>query len=227
MLKLVRMETAKAYCVRRMQRKDINQVVEIDREAFPGTWPVPNYRRELENRLAYYIVVCDRDQTVPATDGPPIGGFQKFVSKVSQLIGGDGLRRGNPAGPGRELVLGFAGIWVLVDEAHLTNIAVRQSERERGVGELLLISMIELSQKLKTVFVTLEVRVSNTTAQTLYTKYGFKEVGLRRHYYTDNREDALLMTTDGIGSAPYRAQLQALKQLYIQKWGNPAFRFDR
>lgn len=221
------METAKTYCVRRMRREDIGQVVEIDREAFPGTWPVPNYRRELENRLAYYIVVSDRGRTVPQAGSPPVSGFQRFSSKVWQLVGGDRLRPGDIETPAREIILGFAGIWVLVDEAHLTNIAVRQSERERGVGELLLISMIELSQKLKAAFVTLEVRVSNTTAQKLYTKYGFKEVGLRRHYYTDNREDALLMTTDGIGSAPYRAQLQDLKQGYIRKWGNPAFRYDR
>jgi ribosomal-protein-alanine N-acetyltransferase len=220
------MEKTGDYFVRRMRREDIEQVSDVDREAFPGTWPVPNYRRELENRLAYYIVVCDRRRIVPSNDPHPVGGFQNLVSKLSNIIGLDRLRRRSPAATSRELILGFAGIWVLVDEAHLTSIAVRQSEREKGVGELLLISMIEVSQKLNATFVTLEVRVSNTTAQKLYTKYGFKEVGLRRHYYTDNREDALLMTTDSLASADYIARLRSLKQDYIRKWGSPTFSID-
>ncbi|MFA5316851.1 MAG: GNAT family N-acetyltransferase, partial [Dehalococcoidales bacterium] len=173
------METAKDYYVRRMRREDVGQVVDIDREAFPSIWPVPNYRRELENRLAHYIVVCDRGRRVPENDGRPVGGFKRFNSMVWRLLGGDRWHRGDTAIPGQELILGFAGIWVLVDEAHLTNIAVRELERERGVGELLLISIIEMSQKLKAIFVTLEVRASNTTAQNLYTKYGFKQVGVR------------------------------------------------
>jgi [ribosomal protein S18]-alanine N-acetyltransferase len=216
------MEKNGDYLVRRMQREDIEQVSDIDREAFPGTWPVPNYRRELENKLAYYIVVCDRRRVVPEND-PPVSVFQNMVLKISYIIGGDRLRRQTPLPTSRELILGFAGIWVLVDEAHLTSIAVRQQEREKGVGELLLISMIEVSQKLNAAFVTLEVRVSNTAAQKLYAKYGFKEVGLRRHYYTDNREDALLMTTDSLSSAAYNARLQALKQDYISKQGSPTF----
>lgn len=222
------MEVTKAYRVRRMRREDIDQVVEIDREAFPGTLPVPNYRRELENRLAHYAVVCDHSRTVPDTDNPPANSHPPgFISKLSKLFGVSRLRwRSSPA-PCQEFILGFAGIWVLVNEAHLTSIAVRHSERDQGVGELLLISMIELSQKLKAAFVTLEVRVSNATAQKLYTKYGFKEVGLRRHYYNDNREDALLMTTEGLSSSAYRTRLQDLKQNYTRKWGSPTFLLDR
>jgi len=224
MLKLTLMEKAGDYLIRRMRHEDIDQVSDIDREAFPSTWPVPNYRRELENRLAHYVVVCDQRRIVTRKDTALASIFQNFVSKISKITGVDHLRQRTPVPTSRELILGFAGIWVLVDEAHLTNIAVRPIEREKGVGELLLISMIELSQKLNAAFVTLEVRVSNTVAQKLYTKYGFKEVGLRRHYYTDNREDGLLMTTDNLTSAAYIAQFQDLKQDYTRKWGSPAFR---
>jgi len=90
----------------------------------------------------------------------------------------------------------------------------------------LLISIIDLSRELKAAFVTLEVRFSNTQAQKLYTKYGFKEVGVRRHYYTDNREDALLMTTDNLTSVAYQAQFERLKQIYARKWGVPLCRQD-
>jgi len=203
-----------------MRQEDIEQVAEIDREAFPGTWPVPNYRRELENRLAHYIVVCDPSRAKPAASPPanPPGSSGGFLSKLLKRLGFGKI----PAPSSRDYILGFAGIWVLVDEAHVTSIAVRETEREKGLGEMMLISVIELSQRLKAAFVTLEVRVSNQTAQKLYAKYGFKEVGLRKHYYTDNREDALLMTTDGIGSAAFKSQLQALKQDYSRKWGSPA-----
>jgi ribosomal-protein-alanine N-acetyltransferase len=67
--------------------------------------------------------------------------------------------------------------------------------------------------------VTLEVRVSNTAAQQLYAKYGFNQVGLRRDYYTDNREDAVIMSADHIASPSFQAQLQELKKAYTEKWG--------
>ena len=106
----------------------------------------------------------------------------------------------------------------MADEAHITNIAMRESYRRRGVGELLLISIIDLSTELNARFITLEVRVSNTTAQSLYHKYGFNQAGLRRGYYTDDGEDAILMTTENITLAPFQAQFQQLKQAHSKKW---------
>lgn len=213
--------------MRRMRRGDIDQVVEIDREAFPGSWPVPNYRRELENRLAHYLVVCDESRTlpVPEKDERPVdGGFPGLVSRVWRLFDSGRKITGGLSPSNREYITGFIGIWVLADESHLTNIAVRELDRRQGVGERLLISIIDLSMELKTSFVTLEVRASNTEAQKLYTKYGFNQVGVRRHYYTDNREDALLMTTDGITTDSYQTKLQYLKQLHAKKWGVPLYR---
>ncbi|MGD9115641.1 MAG: ribosomal protein S18-alanine N-acetyltransferase [Dehalococcoidia bacterium] len=113
---------------------------------------------------------------------------------------------------GSEEVIGFAGIWLLVDEAHITNIAVRQSHRRRGIGEALLVGIIELAIELGAHLVTLEVRASNTDAQKLYAKYGFVTVGRRRGYYTDNREDAVLMTVEDVNTAPVRERLEQLKR---------------
>ncbi len=224
------MVTAMGCYVRRMRRADIDQVVEVDREAFPGSWPTPNYRRELENRLAHYIVVCDESRTMPVPEKderPAEGGFPGLVSRVWRLFDNGSKITGGLSTSNREYITGFVGIWVLADEAHLTNIAVRELYRKQGVGELLLISIIDLSLELKTNFVTLEVRASNTEAQKLYTKYGFNQVGVRRHYYTDNREDALLMTTDDITTDLYQETLQRLKRLHAQKWGVPLYRIAR
>ena len=107
----------------------------------------------------------------------------------------------------------------MAGEAHITNIAVREQYRRQGIGELLLISLIDLAIELDAHLVTLEVRASNTTAQSLYSKYGFIQVGLRRGYYTDNREDGVLMSLENITSAPIQANLQQLKQAHAQTWG--------
>lgn len=124
-----------------------------------------------------------------------------------------------PPPPGREYIMGFAGFWMMADEAHITNLAVRRVHRRRGIGELLLISMIDMATGLNARNLTLEVRASNTAAQSLYGKYDFTHVGLRRSYYTDNKEDAVLMSTEDIPSASFQSRLNQLKKAHSQRWG--------
>ena len=206
--------------VRPMRREDITQVSEIDREAFPTEWPPPNFRRELENRLAHHIVACDPEKTVnrPEVEVSPKKGFVGLVSRVRGLFSHNRLFSEGLLAPRGQYVIGFAGFWIMADEAHITAIATRKVHRQQGIGELLLISIIEQATKLNARIITLEVRVSNTTAQRLYSKYGFTQAGVRRGYYTDNKEDAILMSTDGITSAPFQARLEQLKQAYAMKW---------
>ena len=95
-------------------------------------------------------------------------------------------------------IVGYAGMWVILDEAHVTTIAVEPESRGRRIGERLLIALMEESMKRGARWVTLEVRKSNGVAQALYRKYGFKEIGVRKAYYSDNREDAIVMWTGNI-----------------------------
>ena len=90
-------------------------------------------------------------------------------------------------------VVGYAGMWHIVNEGHITNVAVRENARRRGVGGLLLGALIREAEKREMIGLTLEVRMGNEKAQRLYTKYGFKPEGLRRNYYSDTREDAIIM----------------------------------
>ncbi|MGG1291829.1 ribosomal protein S18-alanine N-acetyltransferase [Bacillus smithii] len=90
-------------------------------------------------------------------------------------------------------VAGYCGSWIILDEAHVTNIAVLPQYRGRGFGEALLRKMMELARGLGAKTMTLEVRVSNMPAQSLYKKLGFQKGGIRKGYYTDNQEDALIM----------------------------------
>lgn len=89
--------------------------------------------------------------------------------------------------------IGYAGMWQICDEGHITNIAVHPEFRRSGVGSLLIESLLEEAGKRSLTALTLEVRKSNFSAQSIYRKYGFKEGGLRKAYYADNNEDALIM----------------------------------
>ena len=89
-------------------------------------------------------------------------------------------------------IIGFAGAWIVLDEAHVTNIAVRQDRRGRGIGRRLTGQLMQYAANLGVVYATLEVRRSNTVAQRLYQSLGFEYVGVRKRYYEDNGEDAFL-----------------------------------
>ncbi|SHI55667.1 ribosomal protein S18-alanine N-acetyltransferase [Propionispora hippei] len=93
-------------------------------------------------------------------------------------------------------VVGYAGMWVIVDEAHVTNIAILPEYRGRGIGEKLLIALKEAADSRGAARMTLEVRPSNNAAKRLYEKLGFSRAGVRKHYYTDTKEDAIIMWCD-------------------------------
>lgn len=92
-----------------------------------------------------------------------------------------------------EKVIGYCGVWVVVDEGHITNIALLPEYRGKRLGEALLTKVMETAKKMGAKKMTLEVRVTNKVAQSLYRKLGFQDGGIRKNYYTDNQEDALVM----------------------------------
>ncbi len=108
-------------------------------------------------------------------------------------------------------VVGYAGMWVVMDEAHITTIAVHPGLRGQGIGERLLIALIDRAGERGARWVQLEVRRSNLVAQSLYRKYGFRDVGVRRHYYSDNGEDALVMWTGNIWEEEFRRRYERLR----------------
>lgn len=108
-------------------------------------------------------------------------------------------------------VVGFAGLWVMVDEAHVTTFAVDPRRRRRGVGERMLLALLDLAIARQAREATLEVRLSNLPARKLYEKYGFRPVGIRPRYYSDNGEDALIMTTEALSSPGMRERMARLR----------------
>jgi ribosomal-protein-alanine N-acetyltransferase len=113
-------------------------------------------------------------------------------------------------------LIGYGCFWLLVDEAHISTLAVAADWRGRGLGELLVIHLIERAIELDAKIITLEVRVSNHVAQSLYAKYGLEIAGRRKRYYVDNREDALIMSTPPINAA-YREMLAHRKAALLER----------
>ena len=110
------------------------------------------------------------------------------------------------------VVVGYAGMWVVMDEAHITTLAVAPEQRGKGIGERLLQALLEQAYLMGASRATLEVRERNVVAQSLYRKYGFREAAIRKNYYADNHENALVMWVDEIDSSRYR---QRLRELWI------------
>jgi ribosomal-protein-alanine N-acetyltransferase len=107
-----------------------------------------------------------------------------------------------------ERVIAYAGIWLMVDEGHVTTFAVLPAYRRRGIGGLLLSELMDLTADLGAVVITLEVRLSNVSARKLYQQFGFRPVGVRPRYYSDDGEDALIMTTERL-DAPDMQRLRS------------------
>jgi len=205
-----------------MELGDIPQVMEIEQETFPQPWSTAGFRRELQyNSIAHYLVAYQTQsprqeagpRLPPDATSPPKSLLGRALMSLKRLFITE------PPPSTDQFILGYAGLWLMANEAHLTTIAVRESYRRRGIGELLLISAIDLAVERSASVMTLEVRASNLGAQALYEKYGFNKVGVRRGYYTDNHEDAIIMTTDRITAASYQSRFQRLKKGYAQRWG--------
>ncbi len=94
-----------------------------------------------------------------------------------------------------DTIAGYAGLWVIIDEGHITTFGVHPEWRRRGVGKRMLLHLAEMTLALGAQRMTLEVRASNEPAKALYAAFGFTAAGLRRAYYTDDGEDAIVMTT--------------------------------
>ena len=210
------------YAVRPMQTEDIPQVSAIDREAFPTQWPPTSFTRELGSKMIHYLVAFEEGSPghrTEVSEQKAEGNLPRLVSWIRRLFDKERSAHQGMVTHTDQNIVGYASMWLMMAEAHLTSIAVRETHHRRGIGELLLISIINLAAKLNARVITLEVRASNFGAQALYEKYGFSKVGVRRGYYSDDGEDGVIMTTGRITSDSYQARFAELKQEYVQRWG--------
>ena len=210
--------------IRPLRPEDIGWVSEIEHQAFPTLWPPTPFKGELNSPVAKYLVAWEPEQgesTHMERVGPEDAASTSSGSLFGRLLHAVKGRLSSDksyAGLGYSL-LGFVGLWFTGEEAHITGIAVEEASQGEGIGELLLMGSIELAIRRGATVVTLETRVSNHVAQSLYQKHGFQKVGIRKGYYSDNREDAAIMTTHPIDTHAYRTRFQELREAYRQRHG--------
>jgi ribosomal-protein-alanine N-acetyltransferase len=161
-----------------MTLADISAVVAVEQASYSMTWPAKAYDYELTQNELAHYFVL------------------WLYPPASPL---DGVE---PA------VIGLGGFWLMGGEVHINTIAVQPDWRGLGLGEWLLLTLLEEGQALGAEVATLEVRPSNYTARNLYQKYQFKEEGRRLRYYSDNDEDALILATPPLASPGYQAMLR-------------------
>ena len=199
------------YEVAPMHVADIDGVMAIERRAFPTPWTSNAYRYELKhNANAHYYIVRPRS----SSRASPNKGGRAWHHKLRQVFG---LRKLT-----RPPVLGYVGFWHVASEAHISTIAVAPDLRRQGLGELLLVHVIEQALADDVEFITLEVRVSNQAAQQLYEKYGFERTDRRKAYYSDNREDAWIMTLDQLENLAFQQLFRKNKQALREKLSRPS-----
>jgi [ribosomal protein S18]-alanine N-acetyltransferase len=218
-------KVATAFVVEPMRVEHIPAVSAIEKLSFPQPWPQNAYRREIqENRMAHYVVarrLGDEHTTPqPGAERSMIGqGQSDFFGRLKGLLRAPEPPRSPQLEEELRSIVGYAGIWVMTDEAHVTTIASHPDLRGQGVGEFLLVALIHRSIEVGARWMTLEVRASNSVAQNLYRKYTFKEMGLRRRYYSDNGEDALVMWTDALDSESFRVAMDQNERKLAERLG--------
>ncbi len=204
------------YFIEPMREEYIPRVQAIESQSFTTPWSAGTYRREIRNMQSCRYCVLRANRVPPVTTQPmpappeprhPIGIFSQlaaiFMPRQPDLT---------PPSPELASIIGYGGLWLTVDDAHITTIAVDPQQRGQGLGALLLNALIDYAYELSANQITLEVRASNLVAQQLYRKYGFETAGKRPRYYTDNGEDALIMWTEPIATPAFRSRLAELRR---------------
>ncbi len=177
--------------VTRLHVEDLDDLMPIEQASFSLPWPRSVYRHELtRNPRGYYLAIR------------PAPRFQKPLALQER-----------PLPP----LLAYGGFWKLYEEAHICTIASHPHYRGRGLGEWMLLHLLDLARSIGAEVATLEVREHNRVAQRLYERLGFQSVGRRPRYYSDTGEDALIMTLSALNSPEVQARLAQRRAIVKDK----------
>ena len=219
-------EVRNDFSVRVASLDDSAMLESIELEAFPGVTPVTRLERDLARDNGLYLAVVRAWRKDERELGPRFAMATQsekeddsFTARVKRNVDRYVLDYVHRPKLPTDYIAGFIGLWFVLDEAHVAIIGIKEFERRKGLGELLLISGLEQAVVNDLRVVTLEVRESNKPAIELYRKHGFQQVGLRRRYYSDNGENAVIMTTPPIESDDYQNQFVSLVEQHAEKWG--------
>lgn len=209
--------------VRPLNAGDVLQAQEVEKEAFPGHFPLTSFRSELQNSNARYMVAVllghddySKNGSLPTSASHEASKTLGMLTNAARAAYAQ-LKLRVSLGT-QDQIAGFIGAWYVADEVHIITLGVRRLYRNHGIGELLLISAIEHAYANTASTISLEVRPTNHAARNLYSKYGFNFRGVRKNYYSDNREDALILNADSIHERPFKETFNSAKREHKRRW---------
>ncbi len=212
------------YRARYATSRDAGAMDSVVREAFGESVPNSATARDMRRKHTTYIVVTKTDLDADLNGEDRTERFGGWNFRFKSIFSSSSHH--HDASPRSRAVAGLVGIWTPADQAHIMVIASRPGERRQGVGELLIIATLCESMKSRADHATLEVRRSNEAAQSLYRKYGFRDIGIRRRYYSDNHEDAVIMATPSFTNLDYLRTLQRRCKGYFAVRGDAELQVD-
>ncbi|WP_445305040.1 ribosomal protein S18-alanine N-acetyltransferase [Microcoleus sp. Pol12B4] len=190
--------------IKHLTTEDLNSAVELDRLCFGGLWTLEGYGRELGS---------------PNSDLLGLWSSETDVGKSARNLADTGV----PPLQIPPILIGLGCLWAILEEAHITILAIHPRFQGQGLGQALLWALLKKAHYRQLERATLEVRESNLAAVSLYKKFGFKEAGRRKRYYEDTGEDALVMWRSGIEKPEFQQYLavekvQSCDRLHQKNW---------
>ncbi|NJK65954.1 MAG: ribosomal protein S18-alanine N-acetyltransferase [Microcoleus sp. CSU_2_2] len=202
--------------IKHLVPEDLPSALEIDRLCFGGLWSIEGYRRELDspNSDLLGLWVCETEDCKSTRLSTEKESFDIFTPQNSEHPKADR----NAAGVGEPplqifpTLIGLGCLWAILEEAHITILAIDPRWQNQGLGQALLWALLKSANQRQLERATLEVRSSNLAAISIYKKFGFKEAGRRKGYYADTGEDALVMWRSGLEKTEFHQYLAIQKQ---------------
>lgn len=185
-----------------LTQQDLDAVVALDQLCFGGLWTKSGYERELESPCSQMLVL----EAHLASQG------SEFPHQSSVALTSNQSANLPTALPPETSIVGLGCLWSILEEAHITILAVHPDYRHQGFGQLLLYALLRDAKRRRLEWATLEVKPSNQAALSLYHKFGFKEAGRRRRYYKDTGEDALILWRSGLQTKEFEETLTNCEQ---------------
>jgi ribosomal-protein-alanine N-acetyltransferase len=198
--------------LRPLTAEQLSAVVELDQLCFGGLWTRSGYERELDSSSSQLLVLEARDQRESG-----------FGSEATEILTQNVSTDFKTVSTTQNSLVGLGCSWSILEEAHITILAVHPNYQRQGLGQLLLYALLREARSRQLEWATLEVKPSNQAALSLYQKFGFTEVGRRRRYYKDTGEDALILWRSGLQTQAFGETLaecyqQIKSRLALSDW---------
>lgn len=203
------LNTKNSYKIKIADKNDSNEITKLEELIFSDDSNSVSFINEIEYKNKYHILLVR--ELVEKNNF--ILSLIKKLLKLKNIFSFKFINSHNS-----DFISGFIGVWFYEHESYISTFGVREFERGKGLGELLLIQALYHVIYKGGKSMSLEVRKSNFQAIDLYEKYGFHKVGMRKFYYSNNNEDAIIMTANDINSEEYKNRILYLINIHSEKW---------